>query len=276
MAATATGSSLRWPLHLLVLILLLALAYMLVRIFITLTNPESFWQNNDITLSSPIAKPQTSRNFSFTSDPFNRANADIIIDEEVINQDVPETTLNLKMTGRISGEQGSAILRTSDNKEVVYKVGDEVISDVFVKAVNKDFVVLSVNGQLQRLTFEQSEEGKLSQREASARGISPETPILPNSVLNEDMFSLMQNVSLRRSMKNGRLEGYKVRSNRPDIDISKFGFEKGDIITQVGGKNLTKGRIDFLTLMQQAAERGQVDITVLRNGQSQKIRLGNN
>lgn len=272
MAVKATTHRQQWPLRSLALILLLALAYVLVRIVITLTNPEILWQNEDISLTSPTTITQTSRNFSFASDPFNNANADTIVDDEVINQDVPETTLNLKMTGRISGEQGSAILRTSDNKEAVYKVGDEVISDVFVKAINKDFVVLSVNGQLQRLTFEQNEEGKLSKQEIPVL----QAPNLPSSGLNEDIFSLMQNISLRRSMKNGRLEGYKVRSNRPDIDISKFGFEKGDVITQVGGKNLTKGRIDFLTLMKQAAQRGQVDITVLRNGQTQKIRLGSN
>ncbi len=272
MAVKATTQSLQWPLRLLAMVLLMALAYLIVKIFITLTNPESLWQNENISLSSPTTITQTSRNFSFTSDPFNSANADTIVDDEVINQDVPETTLNLKMTGRISGEQGSAILRTSDNKEAVYKVGDDVISDVILKAVNKDFVVLSVNGQLQRLTFEQNEEGKLSRREIAVL----QAPNLPSSGLNEDMFSLMQNISLRRSMKNGRLEGYKVKSNRPNLDITKFGFEKGDIITQISGTNITKGRIDFLTLMQEAAERGQVELTVLRNGQTQKIRLGSN
>lgn len=273
MAVNATSHSLRWPLKLLALALLGALVYLCVRIVITFTNPESIWQNNDFKASAPMMAAETSRNFAFTSDPFKSVSEVTLIDEEVLNEDVPETSLNLKMTGRISGQQGSAILRTSDNKEAVYKIGDEIISDVFLKAVNKDFVVLSVNGQLQRLTFERDENTGLT---ASVPAKLNASILPPNLTANQDILSLLQHVSLRRSMKNGRLEGYKVKSNSPEIDITQFGFVKGDIVTQIDGNNITKGRMDFLKLFQEASERGQVEVAVLRNGQNLKIKLGSN
>lgn len=274
MAVTASSDGLRWPLRLLTLALFAALAFLLVRIVMSLTNPESLWRNDGLNTSSPIAVSQTAQNFSFKSDPFNRTRKDVSVVQEVLNQDVPETTLNLRMTGRIAGEQGSAILRTSDNKEAVYKIDDEVISDVFLKAVNKDFVVLSVNGQLQRLTFERDEDVGL--KTPVTKTASKVSALTPNIAMTQNVVSLLQNVNLRRSMKNGRLEGYKVKSNRPDVDLSKFGLKKGDIVTQVDNKDITQGRIDFLKLFQEAAQKGQVEVTVLRNGQSQKIQLGSN
>ena len=270
MAGIAASKSLKWPLKLVFLTLLAVLAYFVAKVVISFTNPESLWESGDLQSSAPVTSSAKAQSYSFTSDPFNSSKVETVIDEAVLNADVPETTLNLKMTGRIAGDNGNAILRTSDNKEAVYKIGDEVISDVVLKAVNKDFVVLSVNGQLQRLTFERNEDIGLSGPKASS---APKT-ISPKPKQSVDMLSMLQNVNLRRSMKGGKLQGYKVKSNRPDVDLTQFGFKRGDIVTAVDGKDITQGNIDMLKLYQEAAQKGQVDMTVLRNGQTRRIQLG--
>lgn len=274
MAVTATSNSLRWPLQIVVLTLLAALAYMIARIVITLTNPESLWVSDSLKVSAPIVSVEKTRNFSFITDPFKTSSSEPVIAPVVLNEDVPETTLNLKMTGRIAGDNGSAILKTSDNKEAVYGIDDEVISDVILKAVNKDFVVLSVNGQLQRLTFERGEDIGLSRSKTT----SQQKTALPNvaqtgGTKSGDFASMLQNVSLSRSMKNGKLQGYKVKSKRPGIDLTKFGFERGDIVTVFDGQDITKGNTNLLKLFQSASQKGQVDLTVLRNGQTRTIQL---
>jgi len=75
-------------------------------------------------------------------------------------------------------------------------------------------------------------------------------------------------------MKNGQLKGYSVKANRPGVDLSPYGFAKGDVITAIGGTDITRGRPDFLALFDQAAQSGGTEVTVLRNGQTRTITLG--
>jgi len=219
--------------RLVALALLAAIFFVLAKIVITLTNPETVWTTQTITGSGPVAATQNSQSFTFQSDPFNSVSPDVTVEEVDIDTDVPETTLNLKMTGRIAGEQGSAILRTADNKEAVYKIGDEVISDVVLKRVKKDYVVLSVNGQLQRLTFEQEEFSGFANKNVNSDNagsdVQPSSGDILSSVSEksgkspEEIVGLLQNISLKRSVSNGKYQGLEVRPNRPGIDITQFG-----------------------------------------------------
>jgi len=271
--------------RLVALALLAAIFFVLAKIVITLTNPETVWTTQTITGSGPVAATQNSQSFTFQSDPFNSVSPDVTVEEVDIDTDVPETTLNLKMTGRIAGEQGSAILRTADNKEAVYKIGDEVISDVVLKRVKKDYVVLSVNGQLQRLTFEQEEFSGFANKNVNSDNagsdVQPSSGDILSSVSEksgrspEEIVGLLQNISLKRSVSNGKYQGLEVRPNRPGIDITQFGLKKGDIVTQVAGRDI-KSREDFFQKGLRAFKQGNSEITVLRNGQSQKIQLGAN
>lgn len=279
---TAILHNLNLPMRLVALVLLAAIFFVFAKIVVTFSNPESLWTGHSVEARAVEVSANGSQNFIFSTDPFNRSRQDNVVEEVIIDTDVPETTLNLKLTGHIAGEKGSANLRTPDNKEAAYRVDDEVISDVFLKRIEKNYVVLSVNGQSQRLTAEQDELSGFTNTEINPEDFfddEDEPNIAPTSStgqFSDEVMLMLQNVSLRRSVKNGQLEGFKVKSNRPDLDISKFGFKKGDIITQVSGKNLTNGRLDFLKLFQEASQQGNVEITVLRNGQSQKIQVGAN
>ena len=144
-----------------------------------------------------------------------------------------------------------------------------MISEVFLKAVNKDFVVLSVNGQLQRLTFERDEDVGLTHTKTPFQDVA----VVPST--NPEILSLLQSVNLQRSVKNGQLQGYKVKSNRPGLNVSQFGLKRGDVVTEVDGKDITQGNTDLLKLFQESSQKGHVDLTVLRNGQTRTIQLGN-
>ena len=92
--------------------------------------------------------------------------------------------------------------------------------------------------------------------------------------ISGNVSALFQNISLRRVMKNGQLSGYSVKANRPGVDLTPYGFSKGDIVTAIGGTDITRGRPDFLNLFEQAANSGGTEVTVLRNGQTRTIKLG--
>ena len=286
MAGVTTDKGLSWALRALAGLLCLALIFLAVKTIIAFTNPESVWKQPAI---APVAVQEQSvrggQSFEFRTDPFNRSaeTAPEIMTEA--GEDAPETTLYLTLTGRTAGTNGTAILRTPDNKESNYRLGDEIVSGVTLQAVNKDFIVLDVDGEMQRLTFERGNEtGLMASAETEddiKSSVTVSRPkgssalgVAPSAAISGDVSSLFQNISLRRVMKNGRLSGYSVKANRPGVDLSPYGFSKGDVVTAIGGTDITRGRPDFLALFEQAAQSGGSEVTVLRNGQTKIIKLG--
>lgn len=286
MAVAATNNGIDWAIRLIGAALVLAIGFVVVKAVITFTNPESVWKQPSLVPASvQSGAVGGAQNFTFTTDPFNRKAAAVVEVVVEVGEDAPETTLNLKLTGRTAGSNGTAILRTPDGKEGNYRLGDEIVPGVTLEAVNKDFLALDVDGQMQRLTFEKSEETGLTVK-ADDKERAPSKIMVKGSTgtasansvqtaaISGDVTALFQNISLRRVMKDGHLTGYSVKANRPGVDLSKFGFSKGDIVTSIGGTDITIGRPDFLALFEQAEKNGGLDVTVLRNGQIKTIRLG--
>jgi len=289
MAIAATDKGMRWAVHLIGAVLILALGFVTVKAVISFANPESVWEQPVIApVSEQNVSARRTQNFNFTTDLFNRtdeATPDAIIE---VGEDAPETTLNLKLTGRTTGPNGTAILRTPDNKEGTYKVEDEIISGVTLQAVNADFIVINVDGQIQRLTFERGDDTGLITKTASDDDIPTKLTVkasankskpqkinaVQSAEISGDVSQLFQSLSLRRVMQNGQLKGYSVKANRPGVDLSPFGFSKGDVITAIGGTDIRRGRPDFLALFEQSAQSGSTEVTVLRNGQTRIIKLG--
>jgi len=276
MAIAASNKGMQWVIRLIIALLILVLGYVIVKTIITLTNPESVWkQPTLVPASTQNVTANGAQSFSFTTDPFNRT---VEITPEIIaevGEDAPETTLNLKLTGRTAGSNGTAILRTPDNKEGNYRLGDEIVPGVTLQAVNKDFIVLDVDGQMQGLMKKTA-----SNEDAPKTRLTLKTEISSNAIpvttptISDNVSQLFQNISLRRVMKDGHLTGYSVKANRPGIDLTPFGFSKGDIVTAIGGEDITIGRPDFMALFEQAENQGSIDVTVLRNGQIKTIKLG--
>lgn len=286
MTATRTAKSMTWAVRLAAATLVLVLAYVLVKAVITYTNPESVWESPALApISGQRVQQGGAQSFTFATDPFNRDAEPALEAITAIGEDAPETTLNLKLTGRTAGINGTAILRTPDNKEGNYRLGDEIVSGVTLQAVNKDFIVLDVDGELQRLTFERGDDTGLVKKmtadeEAPRTSLTVKTSSAQNSAtpqspeISDDVSKIFQNISLRRVMKNGQLTGYSVKATRPGVDLTPYGFSKGDVVTAIGGTDITRGRPDFINLFEQGVQSGGLEVTVLRNGQTRIIKLG--
>lgn len=88
-----------------------------------------------------------------------------------IEDETSEEALDIVVVGVFSGAKGTAIIRTSDNKETVYRIGDEIRtgelhadgmprdgmprdgmqSGVTLKSVGKNFIVIDIKGHMKRL-----------------------------------------------------------------------------------------------------------------------------
>ena len=286
MAHATTHKGIEWASRFIAALLIFVLGYVVVKTIMTFTNPQSAWEQPILAQASPQnSSSQGVQSFNFITDPFNRTVEAAPEAMAEVGEDAPETTLNLKLTGRTAGPNGTAILRTPDNKEGNYRLGDEIVSGVTLQAVNKDFIVLDVDGQIQRLTFERGEDTGLMKKNEAPDNVSKTTRSIKADTqqkqvqaqpakISKDVSQLFQHVSLRRVMKDGHLRGYSVKANRQGVNLSPFGFSKGDIITNIGGTDITIGRPDFMALFEQAEKSGGIEVTVLRNSQLKTITLG--
>jgi len=255
-------------------VLAVLLAYWLVKAVILFIDPRSGWVpvSGDTGLQNSMISQPAQQNFDFSFNPFDRAQPVMAAAQTEIGQDAPETTLNLVLSGLRAGPTGSAILKTPDGKEGVFNLGEEIVSGVILKAVNKDFIVLTVDGQIQRLTFER--EAGMALKKRTADTVTNQARPVPGTAGAVNHSELLKLISLKRVVEGGELKGYKVSPNRPDIKLSQFGMDNGDILTNIAGVDLTQGRPDFQQIMKRLREQNGATITVLRNGTAKSIRLG--
>jgi type II secretion system protein C len=258
------------------LLIVSAIFYLLAKSTISFISPSSAWvplrldiKNSE---SSLIPDKET---FKFEVDPFNRKLTDGPITQMQIVQDAPETTLNLVLTGMISGPNGIAILKKSDEKQKSYKVGELIYPGVVLQSVQKNYIIIDVDGKIQRLTFNREEITGLSYRNddlKSNKGLNTESLVTRSSDFDVDL--LFQNLSLRRVSEAGKLRGYSIKQNQPNMDLTKLGFLKEDIITAIDGVDITSGSPNFVKLFEQSRKSGNVVMTIIRNGKTKKIKIG--
>ena len=258
------------------LLIVCAIFYLLAKSTISFISPSSAWvplrldiKNSE---SSLIPDKET---FKFEVDPFNRKLTDGPITQMQIVQDAPETTLNLVLTGMISGPNGIAILKKSDEKQKSYKVGELIYPGVVLQSVQKNYIIIDVDGKIQRLTFNREEITGLSYRNDDLKGnkgLNKESLVTRSSDFDVDL--LFQNLSLRRVSEAGKLRGYSIKQNQPNMDLTKLGFLKEDIITAIDGVDITSGSPNFIKLFEQSRKSGNVVMTIIRNGKTKKIKIG--
>jgi general secretion pathway protein C len=275
------GLSLPLIMRLLKIAGLVLLGWLLIRAFILFFNPEIVWTARpEIPTSVAGNAAQSPQNFSFNTDPFaigaveqGDSKGSISFEEGF---DAPETELNLVLKGRTVGNPGSAVLRTPDNLERSYRVGEDVMNGVSLQAVRPKFVVLDVRGELQRLTFIKDDTtGLVVVQESESPLISaPQTSNSTLSAAAVDASQLLKTVKFNPYYDQGRLSGYSVASATGDAGLKKFGLKSGDVITKVNTTSLVNERLNLLELAASLRNAKQVKMQIIRDGQSQTITIG--
>lgn len=248
-------------------ILLALTVYFATRTVIAFTAPQSLWTNFEtplIAANAPQARNQQALNLAF--DPFHRNAANVPVDA---GKDAPETTLNLKLLGRRAGPNGTAILKTPDNKQNVFSIGDEIISGVTLKSVTPEFIVLSLDGRLERLTFMRDHNSGLiaAPREAASTNISARTTA-QKSFTAADFLSA---VSIEQVTEGGSVKGFRIIQRDANYNLTDYGLKSGDIITNIGSTDLTRGQPNFQTMMTAINASQTLSMTLMRGGSTMTI-----
>ncbi len=301
MAAGTSSSALYKLIKLAEIVLIGAICYVLIRAAISFFSPQSVWINPPETdLKDFDYRQGASLSIDSGFNAFNRASvqneadaAAIILPE--IGVDAPETKLNLKLYGirydQSGQDRGSAVLQTPDNVQKNFYIGDEVIRDVTLASVSRDFVVLSANGRLERLSTQRGantaliaspdgeggDEGGDEAENEAGNAASPETiGARSASVAQKLGFTVEEFISSHRIspvIEGNKLSGYELTQTKPGIDLEQFGLESGDIIVKLGQADLRQGQPDFPKLLSDLSEGRMSSLSILRGGEPVTVRV---
>ena len=171
--------------------------------------------------------------------------------------ETPATTLTFRLLGTLRGAQPLVALAAA-SRVVTATIGD-VISGVEIVTIERLEITVRRDGRLERLRFGST----LDPSPAAA----PTT--LTRALVNQhlaDPSSLMQQVRLVPSFRDGRWSGFKTLSVQPGSLIEKLGLRRGDVIKAVNGLPLDQPE-RLMTLLQHLQSGRRFEVELERDGQ---------
>lgn len=203
------------------------------------------------------------------------------------------TELKLALRGTVARddpETGLALIANAEGVERNYRVGDEVLDNVELLAVYPDHVLLDNAGSRESLALpRESLDAARKRAEAIGKGRAGAGPtgdatpiyVAPRMVHGKmDWQQARQQIAARPAamlaeldiqpvLEGGKMRGIRLGSSGHPL-AAAAGLAANDVVTAVNGvplDSLARGR----QLIEQLQGANHVDLTVLRNGQSQTI-----
>ena len=201
------------------------------------------------------------------SNPFEGAStlADVAID-------VPETQLNLVLDGLLMStldRNSSATIRTPNNQQKRFTIGDEILPGVTLERVLSDRVILNRNGVDETLLLGRRTAG-LS---VISDGSVPRTPVdveqAPQSIEITGPDALLRNVLLSEARSEGRTIGYRIEARGDVADLQALGFQPGDVLKAVNGRDVALVDTDEMLGIMGTTSAALLEID--RGGQSVQV-----
>lgn len=204
-----------------------------------------------------------------------------VVEEKVDISELKKTELKLKLWGTVTGfstETYAVIEDTKLRKQTLYRV-DDTVQNAVVKEIQREKVVLDVDGTYEVLEMEKITSGSAS---ASRRSSSParkdNDPVQTNITLKRDKIdsavndlnTLMKQIRIRPHFKDGKPDGLTISGIRSKSIFSDMGLRNGDVIIGVDGNNI-ESVDDALKLYENLQSASGVQVQVRRRGQLRTI-----
>lgn len=225
-------------------------------------------------------------------DPFHRALPAAGSEEARAEEETaPETTLDLELFGvRVSerDDDGSAVIRTLDNRQATFLIGDEIGdgTGVYLRRILADRVVISHKGALESLAFAPAKRGDAPRRQGTAvtppRGRGRSAPASaraggaePELVqLGADVEALMAALEVRPLQDdNQEVVGVLLYPRGDGGLFEQAGLKVGDRLMRLNGE-LARSSEEAARALEQLRGLDEAEVTVLRGGEEVRLRLG--
>lgn len=217
---------------------------------------------------------------------FGNAETKPTVVEKKPDRPVVATKLPLQLAGVFAyepAERAIAIIEDTNKKEQgAYGIGDKVIGEATLKAVYKDYVILSRNGKDEKLELpenvqpiamrpiqQSSSAGAASGGNASIQQSGPidlpQEPGALRDVLAKNPAMLGRVVAAEPYQENGKLVGYRITPKQNPEILEAQGILSGDVITRVNNIQLNSQK-QGVRALRNAVKAQQLDVTILRDG----------
>lgn len=241
---------------------------------------SSFTQEEQkVAVSRNVATPQ-SRTSLTTVPPlhvFGEATREPVATNKPI--EAPDTRLRLELTGLFASsdpKQSLAIIAEKNGKDESYRLGDTVPGNATLHEVYADRVILRRLGKLETLRLKEPAEkvdiGRSTTPTSSkSRNVPHSSSKLKDmqQMYKTDPQSLFQQLRITPVTRDGRITGYRFSHNDRAF-MQEIGLTTQDIITAVNGVSVSDSGKLF-AIMKDADQLGEVNLTILRNGQPQDL-----
>lgn len=218
-----------------------------------------------ISPATPDQQVTTARN------PFPKV--EFVAAPEAAGPDLEETALDLTLTGVWpEPEEASAIVRRPDGKERRFAVGEDIVPGVKLVAVYGDQIVIEQNGVRESLRFEsKAPVGRRTEVAASSAPADESKKINNSGVLDGALGGRAFKLApTRNSAGNAALAVFA--GDDPAL-FEKAGLKDGDIIQSINGKSVSSAPGEVLAALGAAAQSGNVNLVVERDGRNQLVVL---
>ena len=196
-------------------------------------------------------------------------------------QNASASPADLLLMGTVVGsfrETFAMIQRTSTHEEQVFRLGDKVFDLGTLAGVRKDSAEILSNGRRIKIlapTAASEDAAKKPSPSATTPGglnpqvVAPGSYIIDQRALNaslENMGQAMTDARLLPSVKDGKVEGFKVSEVKPAGIFGMVGIKNGDTLTRINDFNIDSPEKAIQSL---ASLKGQskIKLDLIRDGQ---------
>jgi len=237
-------------------------------------------QEQSVAISRTVSQPETRTSLSNVPalHVFGESDKEPLTSNEPIV--APETRLSLVLTGLFASnepQKSLAIISEKNGKEDAYRIGDNLPGNATLHEIYADRVILQRLGKLETLRLKEPAEkieiGRTTTRTATeSPDDTPHTsPMLKDmqEMYKTDPQQLFQQLRITPVTEDGKITGYRFSHNNREF-MKEIGLTTQDIITAVNGVSVTDSGKLF-AMMKDADQLGELNLTILRDGQPQDL-----
>jgi len=213
---------------------------------------------------------------------------------EVVEEDLEETRLPIKLLGTLASPDPklarAAVEDQEERKHLILQVNDEIKGKAKLVRIERRRIVLSENGTLRELTFDEFTAASSSSSRSPRRTASRATPTrrqsrrtaatastrrAPSEAVDEairnpaDLFSKAR---ILPKWENGRMVGVQVSGIKEGSIFEELGIENGEVITQLNGIQIDSPEASAQVVMEFSGAE-QFEVTVDGPGGSRTLSM---
>jgi|GEM_PF-6695362 len=220
--------------------LVLALVFVSLRLFLNLRSTETL-EDEGVPVVSALdpegvgnTLPDNDYDILVTANPFSGQDRGLALDNAAA-LDAPETSLDLRLQGirAIGDGKGVAFIRLPDGKQVLARVGVEILEGVEVEYVFDDRITLRTAEGLETL-YRRSPDRSVT-NEGASQSPDEEQYSFEFEVYGQDLTAqkFISDVSMVLVEDNDAPKGYRLTARRQSGALSAAGLRSGDILLEV-------------------------------------------